>query len=187
MCPVIEECKRDTLGEEYGVFGGLDQHERAMIRRRMSRTVLQWPEEKRLAWGGELKKLRDAGVSWKTILMQTGINQFSAESLISFFEENAPKEKKPAAVVDIPLPGDSIPETAFPDRPGRRHAWVRHRGGISDAWYRGETPDGKWINVTTHAGRGQVHKWLPVRDVQLYRPQAVVIMNYTARPDDEAA
>lgn len=183
MCPVAEECKRDSLGEEYGVFGGVDQYERSQIRRRMSRTVRQWPEEKRLAWGRQLTEMRAAGVAWKVILLQTGLNQAPAEYLIAFFEENAPKAKKQGAVTDVPLPGDEPPETPFPERPGRRHAWVRHRGGISDAWYRGETPDGKWISVTTYAGRGQVHKWLSVDDVQLYRPQAVVILNYTARPD----
>ena len=186
MCPVMQECRRDSLGEEYGVFGGLDQYERSQIRKRMSRTVRRWSEEERLAWGKALKELRDAGIGWKTITLQTGINQIPAEYLITFFEENAPKQKKPGAITDVPLPGESLPEPAFPERPGRRHAWVRHRGGISDAWYRGETPDGKWINVTTFAGRGQVHKWVRVEDVKLYRPQGVVILNYRARPDDDA-
>lgn len=32
FCPVASECRRDTLGEEYGVWGGLDEHERYLVR-----------------------------------------------------------------------------------------------------------------------------------------------------------
>jgi hypothetical protein len=183
MCPVLAECKRDTLGEDYGVFGGLDQFERWKLRRSMSQAVQTWPEEKRLAWGKELHEMREANISLSTIQTQTGLYPSVAMHLIEAWLEHLEKAPKVAedGITDLPLP-EPKGETPFPDKPGRRDAWVRHNGVISDAWYRGETPDGEWINVTINAGRGQTHKWIGAQDVKLYRPQAVIILNYVARP-----
>lgn len=190
MCPVIAECARDTLGEEYGVFGGLDEHQRYLIRRRLYKAVDNWPRQRRLAWGKEIHALREAGFTFTQILSRTGIPAGVAEKLLSvwlaYCEEVA---KTSAEVVDLQLPEPeetpSVRLPAFPDRPGRRNCWVRHRGIVSDGWYRGETPDGAYIQATTFAGRGQVNKWFAREDVHLYHPVAAVILNYKARPDGE--
>lgn len=183
MCPVLAECKRDTLGEEYGVFGGLDQYERYRVRKVMSRAIKKWPEARRLAWAREIYRLRKSGMMWRTIQTQTGMPPSAAEELYAIWNERLERKKPEAEIVDLPLPEPE--KTPFPDRPGRRHAWVRHNGLVSDAWYRGETPDGQWFKMTTFSGRGQVNKWFPKDDVHLYRPQAVVILNYAERPADE--
>lgn len=190
MCPVITECARDTLGEEYGVWGGLDEHQRYLLRRKLYKTVWTWPRERRMAWAREIWELRQAGMLWSQILVRTGIPSGVAEQLAQlwaqYLQEKAAQEPV-AQVVDLELPE---PEEArerlprFPERPGGKDAWVRHRGLISDAWYKGETPDGAYVHVTTFAGRGQVNKWIPAVDVQVYRPVAVVILNYKARPDE---
>ncbi|MFJ4622137.1 WhiB family transcriptional regulator [Streptomyces sp. NPDC088812] len=49
MCPVRTQCARDTLGEEYGVYGGLDEHQRYLIRRKLPRVIGKWPWARRLA------------------------------------------------------------------------------------------------------------------------------------------
>jgi hypothetical protein len=186
MCPVKRECARDTLGEEYGVFGGVDQFQRFKIRMALRKAVRTWPEERRRAWGKDLYELRESGMHWSTIHTRTGMPMGAAEWLVkSYVEELKERPKAVAGITDLPLPERDERLPLFPDKPGRRDAWVRHRGLISDGWYRGETPDGAWINCTTQAGRGQVHKWVPAEDVRLYRPVAVVILNYKARPDDE--
>lgn len=187
MCPVLAECQRDTLGEPYGVFGARDQFERHLIRRALPRAVKGWPRERQQAWGGHLQTMREAGVSWGVIQLQTGLSQSAADWLIWRWEEFVKTQPKAttATVVDLPLPEPGaglLPP--FPQTMGRRHAWIRHRGLISDGWYRGETADGKWFLITTQAGRGQVHKWAATEDVHMYRPQAAVIMNYAGRPDD---
>ena len=181
MCPALAECRRDTLGEEFGVFGGLDQHQRYLIRRQMKAAVMRWPEARRMAWAREMYRLRQAGLRWSVIQTQTGIPQGAGELLIALWKEHLEGQAEATAIVDLELPEPESP--GFPGRPGRRHAWVRHRGLVSDAWYRGETPDGEWINCTTTAGRGQVHKWFRRTDVRIYQPQAVVILNYANRPD----
>jgi hypothetical protein len=187
MCPVLEECKRDTLGEEYGVYGGLDQFERYKMRRALPQAVKNWPKERQAAWGRELSLMRDAGLTWTIIQTQCGLPPTAAEFLVNTWKAAQPKEKAvKKKVVDLQLPSlGRRPD--FPEKSGRMHAWVRHRGGISDAWYRGETADGKWIHVTTYSGRGNVNKWFATEDVKLYRPQAVVILNYSSMPAGRAA
>lgn len=185
MCPVLAECKRDTLGEEYGVWGGLDPHQRYRIRKRMSAAIPKWPEERRLTWAREIHRLRSAGMHWRVIQTQTGLPQSAGELLYEIWEEHLKAKGVKGQVVDLELPEPA--KAPFPTAHGRRHAWIRHRGIVSDAWYRGETPDGEWICVTAQAGRGQSHKWIHRDDVYLYRPQAVVILNFIGRPDNAPA
>lgn len=185
MCPALNECQRDTLGEPFGVFGGRDQYERYRIRSVMAAAVKRWPVERQLTWGRQLHYMREGGVSWSTIQLQSGMPITAAAWLIERWKELRPKTAAPVAIVDLELPVLVRERPSFPTRPGRRHAWARHNGLVSDAWYRGETSDGAWVQVTTTAGRGQTQKWIKAEDVYLYRPQAVVILNYVERPDDE--
>ncbi|MET9385272.1 WhiB family transcriptional regulator [Streptomyces sp. NPDC002928] len=179
MCPAKAECERDTLGEQYGVFGGRDQYQRFQIRMQMPKAVKAWPKERQLTWGRELHSLREHGLSWQKIQDQCGLplgaSEYLVKTWVAHLEERRKNRRTQAEIVDLPLPES---RNAFPDRHGRRHAWVRNNGLFSDAWYRGETADGEWINLTTFSGRGQVHKWFPKTDVRIYRPQAVVIMSY---------
>ncbi|MFF9268585.1 WhiB family transcriptional regulator [Streptomyces rochei] len=183
-CPVLRQCQRDTLGEEYGVYGGRDPHERYLIRQKLAKAVKGWPLQRRLAWAEEIHRLRADGMLWKDIQTFTGITKSAGELLVRIWDQHLEEQEAPE-VVEIPTP-EPVAKKPFPARPGRRHAWVRHTyGAMSDAWYRGQTADGKWVYMTTFSGRGQVHKWFPADDVHLYRPQAVVILNYRARPDDQ--
>lgn len=186
MCPVIAECRRDTLGEEYGVYGGLDQHERYRIRKVMSRAVDRWPESRRLAWAEEIYTLRKSGgMHWRAIQTRTGMPPSAAEKLFDLWKQHLSSQKAKAKVEDLRLP-DTQTKRPFPEKAGRRHAWVRNNGLLCDAWYRGETADGAWINLTTFSGRGSVNKWFRKEDVHLYRPQVVVVLNYAARPEAAA-
>lgn len=183
MCPVLKECRRDTLGEPFGVFGGRDSYERYKIRKQLPRAIHGWPEERRLKWAKEIHRLRQAGLRWSTIQTQTGIPQTAGEVLFGIWDQKLKEKGAKGEVVDLELPGRDV--MPFPVRQGRRHAWVRHRGIVSDAWYRGETSDGEWFCVTTTAGRGQAIKWVRKEDVHLYRPQQAVILNYIGRPDND--
>jgi hypothetical protein len=190
MCPVLKQCARDTLGEEYGVFGGLDEHQRYLIRRRLYQAIWRWPEERRMAWARELWMLRQHGLTYGQILSRTGIPAGAAETLVGIWSRHL-AEQAESEVVDLELPEAAAEDGGkppFPGRPGQRHAWVRSGGLVRDAWYRGETPDGVWISVQTWAGRGRsVNKWIPAEDVCLYNPQPAVVMNYYGRPDTPEA
>ncbi|WP_338695164.1 WhiB family transcriptional regulator [Streptomyces sp. Q6] len=60
-CPVLMQCRRDTTGEEFGVWGGLDQYQRYLARRALTKRAKHWTTETWLMWGRELLKLRDRG------------------------------------------------------------------------------------------------------------------------------
>jgi hypothetical protein len=184
MCPVLSECRRDTLGELEGVWGGRDPLERRNEREKLKKAIDTWPEELRLQWAQEIHGLRTSGLKWAEIQQSTGMPPGVAERLWGLWNDRIQKQPKPVkAVVDLPLPEPKEERSAFPDRPGQRDAWVRNNGLIRDAWYRGETPDRKWVHLNCFSGRGQVNKWFPAEDVKLYRPVAAVILNYRARPD----
>lgn len=177
MCPALAECRRDTLGEDFGVWGGLDQNERFAVRRVLYKVAKGWPESRRLAWGKEVQTLRDGGVNWKEITLQTGLPSGLAEELATQWRAHLIETQDQPKVIDLPLPDDTVRRPEFPTRAGRRHAWVRHNGRISDAIYRGETPSGVWIFVTVFSGHAHVNKWVLRRDVQVYHPQPVIIMS----------
>jgi len=191
VCPVLAECERDTLGEEFGVFGGRDEHQRWLIRRAMPKQVRKWPAERRLPWGQLFSSMRAGGVTFRTISLQTGFSAPLAADLVREWREHQAEQTRPA-VIELPVPIAERKKPDFPAKPGSRHAWVRHRGGVSDAYYRGETPDGLWIFVQTWAGRGSVNKWIKAEDVHLYYPQPVVIRrrreeSTRARASDDGA
>ncbi|MFD3531948.1 WhiB family transcriptional regulator [Streptomyces sp. NPDC058664] len=185
-CPVLAECRRDTLGEEYGVWGGLDQHQRFLIRKRLSSDERwkKWPEEKILEWGEHLAKLRSRGVMYSEIQRQTGLLPKAVEGLIAAWREHEPAPEPVAEVIELPAPVEAPRKRqAWPQEHGRRHAWVRNHGVITDGWYAGQTEDGKWICMQIWSGRGNVFKWFKPVDVRFYIPQTRWTVAYPGRPD----
>jgi WhiB family redox-sensing transcriptional regulator len=183
-CPVLAECQRDTLGEEYGVWGGKDENERWRERRRLPRQAAKWPTDKRLAWARVLKELRDEGKTLRDISLATGFSAPLTEKLLEELEEQ-PEPK--AEVVELPAPaspGGEYHRPDFPEVRGSRDAWVRHDTRVSDAWYVSQTADGRWFRFKCFSGRGNVRKWFAAEDVVIYRPQVPVIAEYAARPDE---
>lgn len=188
-CPVLAECRRDTLGEMYGVWGGRDQYERSQLRVRLAKAIKGWPEEERLTWGKELHRLRSSGLVFRDIQRMTGIPEVPAAYLIKVWV--AHQEAAEAAALAAPAPEPPAPEPAqppepFPRSPGSRHCWVRNNGIIQDAFYRAETEDGAWVLVQlSNRGRSSaVIKWIAVDDVDLYNPQARVVRKRKARMGD---
>ena len=184
-CPVLAECRRDTLGEEYGVYGGRDEHQRYIQRRKLPDRAKRWPAEKRLAWGKELTMLRESGMSYSDVRTRTGISTVLADALQREWAEHLQEQAQPMAeVVDLPLP-KLLP--ARPVKDGRRHAWVWTGHLWADAYYRGETEDGAWLLFQVRAGKGESVKWLRAEHVHLYNPQSPEIVTYTGRPDGPQA
>ncbi|MGA4942105.1 WhiB family transcriptional regulator [Streptomyces cinereoruber] len=179
-CPVLEECRRDTLGEEYGVFGGLDEHQRYLIRRALSRHKRwkRWPEARQLAWGEHLAKLRLRGLSFSEIQRLTGFTSTVVTDLIDGWKKSLPE--------DAPAPRKSLASAkrpSFPEAKGSRHGWVRNGLLIADGWYAGHTADGAWVCMQIFSGRGNVKKWFPPEDVKFYTKQRRWVVPYRGRPD----
>jgi WhiB family redox-sensing transcriptional regulator len=183
-CPVLTECRRDTLGEEYGVWGGLDERERHLIRTALSKRKRwqKWPEAKRLEWGEHLAGLRQCGLSNRAITLRTGFNFSVVDGLIQEWKDSLPQEAP--KVVDLQLP--ETPKAPFPETKGSRHAWVRNGPIVTDGWYAGETADGKWIRMQIYSVRGHVKKFFRPEDVKFYFKQTRWVVKYGRRPDADS-
>ncbi|UNM16480.1 WhiB family transcriptional regulator [Streptomyces formicae] len=184
-CPVLEQCRRDTRGEEYGVWGGLDEHERYQARKRLTRGAWKkWPEELQLQWGKHLARLRQGELTWHQIKLRTGLPVSVSEALIRRWEAHqAQQVGQVAEVVDLPLPEPPKILKDFPATPGQRHGWVRNNGLIADGWYAGHTEDGAWVRMQVFSGRGNVIKFFRAKDVRFYNPQPRWTVPYHGRPD----
>lgn len=191
ICPVMQQCRRDTLGEMDGVWGGLDPHQRFRIRQALPAAVKRWPRERQLRWGEELNRLRESGKVFRDIQRVTGIPEAPAIYLISQWQRHQAdaETQEPAEVVELAAvelePGAASRKTPFPEVAGQRHLWARNNGIVQDCWYRGQTADGLWIHVLID-GRGRRYssfKWIPAEDVWMYYPQPVVLKEFASRPD----
>lgn len=183
-CPVLEECRRDTLGESHGVWGGLNPLERRTARKRSAKALLEGPGDELMVWAEHIHTLREKGVTWADIQQKTGVLASACEQLYATWASHLQEQAPAGEVVDLPLPERLA--KPFPDKPGKRHLWARHNSMVTDSWYRGQTPDGAWIYIETWAGRGRaVKKWIPAGDVKIYHPQPVVVLTYAGRSDDE--
>lgn len=188
LCPVLTQCQRDTLGEEYGVWGGRDEHQRHLIRKRLSQGAWRrWSEERQLEWGAHLAELREQGHTQNEIRLATGLLPTACDGLIEKWRSHVAAQDVEHAVgtVNPTQGGERMPPPAWPVRPGERHAWVRNNGLIADAWYAGETPDGEWVRVQHFSGRGNVIKWVKREDVQFYNPQTPYHLEYAGREQRE--
>lgn len=179
-CPVLEECRRDTLGEPYGVWGGLDPEQRRLRRKKLPALMERWPEEKRLAWGKELHTLVEGGVQWGRIRQMTGFSSPIGERLIKEWREHLCSLRKPERMA---APVEERPRKPFPARVGKKNCWVRDGLLMRDGYYKGETSDGAWIKVQFRSSRETTHKWVRREDVRQYYPQPRVVAIYVGRPD----
>lgn len=183
-CPVRMQCRRDSLGEEYGVWGGLDEHQRYNRRGKQRAYARWWSREVRLTWGEHLAMLRDGGLQWTDIRRMTGVGMGLAGELIAEREEHCKALAEAAPViVDIPLPDAVIPPPPE-GAPQKRPAWAWHNGRWCGAHYRGQTADGAWISVQVRAGKGQSMIWARAEHVHIRHPQPVQILQFIGRPDE---
>ncbi|MFK4187291.1 WhiB family transcriptional regulator [Streptomyces sparsogenes] len=188
QCPVMHQCRRDTLGEEYGVWGGYDQHQRYLIRRALPKAAKRWPRQRRLAWGRVLAEYRDRdpAVPWIDIRLLTGIPQALAMELVKEYREYKAAEVAAAPVLSLPEPEARQGEPPFPDVRGRLDAWVRHNGLVADGYYQGETADGLWLLMNVRSGKSRARKWVRREDVKFHDPKPRFYIEYKERPDGPA-
>lgn len=104
MRPVMHQCRRDTLGENDGVWGGLDPHQRFRIRQALPAAVKRRPQERRLRLGKELCRLRhELDTVFREIQRMTGIPEKPAMYLIREWERHlrALEDEEPAEDVEL--------------------------------------------------------------------------------------
>lgn len=182
-CPVLEECRRDTLGEPYGIWAGLSETQRDRRRRQLRDKAAKWPADFRRAWGEALHALRAEDMAWNDIRLLTGMPQPLGQDLVAEYVSSL-AAPVPLAPAPAPRPWLTGPDKEFPARAGRRHLWVQFESRNRDSWYRGETPDGVWINAQFHLGRGESHLWVPRTRTRFHgTPPTPIYLEYIGRPD----
>lgn len=185
-CPVLAQCRRDTLGETHGIWAGLDQYQRYLIRRELPRAARRWPPGRRLAWGRIIAGLRPGDeneeLTWTEVTRMTGVPGTLARELRrEYLAQLRPERRRSRrAQPDRKL----MSRPSWPTGAGKRSAWALWGGTICDAHYVAQTSDAAWIQVRVETGRHDTITWLPAGDVHIYRPQPVIIKE---KPGYEAA
>lgn len=124
-CPVLQECRRDSLGEEFGVWGGRDQYERHLARRELAAQIRQWPREDRLRLARRLRSMRRRGMSRYEIRRLTGVMPRVYEALMS--DLRAWREEQEAQGAELPYEKGR----PFTEAQKRRVIALREEQGLS--------------------------------------------------------
>lgn len=99
-CPIRAKCADIGMKEEYGVWGGLDQHERYNLRRHRRRPLTSYTAGERLALGKQVAFMRkgDRPLPWSVIEVHTGLNKEAGLTVLSEYvqAEKARRSKPPA-------------------------------------------------------------------------------------------
>nr|WP_241562735.1 WhiB family transcriptional regulator [Streptomyces hoynatensis] len=169
-CPVLHECRRDTLGEPYGVWGGRTAKQRKAIRKRTLDRAASWSRERRLEWGRICHDIYRRVRDWGRVRECTGLAGQLAEELARewrlFQESNGPT---------IPE-GPKLLRPNWPKGRPRADAWVWHSHQVRAANILGRTADSQWYRVQTFSGRAHVQPWVHVGDIQIFTTVEIPVM-----------
>lgn len=178
-CPVMHQCRRDTMGEEYGVWGGLDERQRYLVRRAMPKSAKGWPPERRLRLGAQVHALRPQGdvrSTWLPVQQVTGLPKALAVELRQEYLDWMESRKAGPMQAVRALPNGPV----WPRRPSGRHAWAWIGGRSVAAWYVAHTPDERHVLVRLEAGGLATITWLSADRVRIHSPQPIQIREMKA-------
>lgn len=91
FCPIRMECRDTHWGEEFGVWGGTDQHERHLYRRKQTAALERMAPEKRAAIAA---KIAAEPGTIQAIVARTGYSDRMVRALIRQHEKAQPKTGK---------------------------------------------------------------------------------------------
>jgi hypothetical protein len=157
-CPVLNQCRRDTLGETHGVWGGLDQHQRHLIRKALPKAAENWPRTRRLAWGRIIHSLRpveaDGYMLWSRVTRMTGIGRslgmaLRGEYLAWLESQSGPSRQSEHKVTPV-----------WPAKRSSLDAWVWHENRAKPAHYVAHSPDGTRVLVKLQLSSCHTVAWM---------------------------
>jgi hypothetical protein len=186
-CPVFLRCREANWGQEYGVFGGTDQHERHLHRRRLSRLLALKDDADRASMAAYFHARHAGGLgdSPEVIARATGYSSPSIKLMISEHEALLDRQRRQAAAqaADAPLDEwEDIP--SFPTAsPPRADGWVWYYGRAYAGHYMGQTEDGAYMRMKIKPARAQTVKWIPVAHVDLRSTITPMVMDWINRPE----
>lgn len=173
-CPVMKECGRDSIGEVEGVWGGIDPHQRHLLRRRRARALQTMPPAKRAEYARLAYYLYlECGYSCQEASRIMGIGPSAVKDL-SYEHKAALKER--AARTSSPA-GPGLKKARWPSRtPPGADGWVRYCGRVVSGHYLGQTEDGQWYSMRVRLSQEPSTAWFKAEDVRMTRDTPVVIL-----------
>ncbi|MGK5530892.1 WhiB family transcriptional regulator [Streptomyces sp. URMC 129] len=170
-CPVLEQCRRDTLGEPYGIWGGRDEEERRTARRRLAGRVSKADAAERLAWGRLAYESYQIDPSWTRTQHRLGLGASTAKKLAGEYEQTLPTEEAEAP----PPGGPKLLKPNWPRRRGQKHAWAFYLGHMNDVFLLAQDVSGEFFRVQIDTKRSGAQPWIPVSDLRIYSPQVLPV------------
>lgn len=180
-CPVMHQCRRDTWGEQYGIWGGIDPYQRRLVRKALLRRAKNWPAARRAAWARDIYwlRVRDEPMDWTRISTRTGIPRSLAQQLFAEEEKRQKEAREERAAQEAQRRQEAAQEAAralegvskakLPDKPGIKDLWVIHAGVPLDATYVKHSEDGEHVLVEIDPGTAHTRTWIKKADCRFYR------------------
>lgn len=189
-CPVFLLCRETAVGVDYGVVGGYDEHERHLLRRRLSRELALKSDDERaqLAAYFHARHAGGLGDSPDVMARSTGYSDLSIKLMISEHQAvlDRQRQQRAADAADgTPTEWEDVPD--FPEAsPPKADGWVWYYGRAYAGHYMGQTEDGAYVRMKIKPARAQTTKWVPVHLVDLRSTVTPVVMDWINRPAEPA-
>lgn len=97
-CPVMAQCRRDHLGERYGVWGGLDPDQRKEQVKRRSSGVMDFRREDKVWLAKFITKARNDSMPPTDLQRLIALSPDAIEYLVAWWE----KERNPNSTINLP-------------------------------------------------------------------------------------
>lgn len=114
-CPVINECARDSLGEQDGVWGGMDPVQRREARGLHSRYVRVLSGERKVEYAALAASLKRRYSSWEDVARIIGVGIPTARYLVDWHAAHLAEQDA------SPVTGLGKPESVPRKKVGRQH------------------------------------------------------------------
>lgn len=191
-CPVYLRCRGTSWGEEYGVWGGTDQHERYRYRANERRRFLNLSPEEQEKIEATLYRLAvgPRGVGAAELARRTGYRRWHIAAVIERINgERAAerREREEAAMTALAaISGPTGPTWPEAD-PAEGQGWACWDGRIYPAHYLAQTADGRWFRMKFRAAHMQpVRRWFSSTEVDIRFPVEPVIESFSGRKTNAA-
>jgi hypothetical protein len=186
-CPIFLRCREASWGQDFGVYGGTDQYERYLYRRKLQRHLARKTEGERAALAAYFHARYAGGLGDAPEVMGrlTGYSHLAIKAMISEHEAvlDAQREQRLREAPVRPL-ADWGETPEFPaESPRHGDGWVWYFGRAHKGHYVAETADGAYVRMKVKPAMAQTTKWLPASHVDLRRAVDPVIQDWIGRPD----
>jgi WhiB family redox-sensing transcriptional regulator len=164
-CPVQQLCLDLYLGEDHGIFGGMDRDERRNYRAIMAR---RQASNDGGSLGEEIAAAREGGAFWKHLAQEYRVRPDTLKKYMrTYLASRRGMSEAPGRVEHTLSPAEM-------GMPKWGDSWVIQEGRYFPAAYQGESADVEpWFFMSIDFGRSQTRKWV--------QPEAVTLMRRVDR------